>query len=281
LEQDCSKSQKQIIVNADDFGMAKGINYGIVKCIQYGIVKSVSVITNTPAFIDAIKRIRKFPKVSIGIHLNLLRGKPVLPSHDVSTLINREKNLYTLYTFVKKVFLKQIDLTQIELELSAQVEKVLQAGIKITHLDTHRHIHILPEILKIIIKIAYKYNITKIRCPLDRLNLSINYKTLLLNMFAKKAYQELRIKGFSFPDYYCDFVHIERSPDFKCLSQILRKMKTGVLELCCHPGFISNDMDSSENIIYNRERQVQLLTDKKIIDLINRFGVQLISYHDL
>ncbi len=141
---------KRIIINADDFGLSKGINSGIIKAYQEGILTSASLIVNMPGFEDAVKLAKENLGLGVGIHINIIRGKPILHFDKVKSftddrgyfLQNPLKVLMTMCT-------RKLNLKELEMECRAQIEKGLQHGIAITHIDSEKHLHLLRPIFEI------------------------------------------------------------------------------------------------------------------------------------
>lgn len=125
---------KRLIVNADDFGLTEGINQGIIMSYEKGIVNSTSLMANMPAFTHAADFVRNSSNIAVGVHLNLFKGKPV--SNKISSLVNKKGFFYTLPEFIKRLFCWKIVFEEIETELEMQIEKILAAGLKISHLDS-------------------------------------------------------------------------------------------------------------------------------------------------
>ena len=134
-------------MSADDFGLTEGINRGIIQSFNEGIVTSASLMANTPAFEHAVELARSNPDLAIGAHLNLVKGRPLQPVDKVRSLVNTEGVFYTLPRFVPRLLLGRIDFTEVERELRGQMERVRNTGLKITHLDSHRHFHLLRHVL--------------------------------------------------------------------------------------------------------------------------------------
>ncbi|MDZ7542981.1 ChbG/HpnK family deacetylase, partial [Clostridium perfringens] len=143
----------RLIINADDFGLSRGVNYGIIDAHKNGVIKSTSIMAGMPGFDHAVEFLKDCPELGCGVHLTLSAYKPVLKTH--KTIV--DENGY----FYKRIYNKKVedfDLNEIYNEFCAQIEKVKAWGINITHIDSHHHIH-MSEILKPVIeKILEKYN---------------------------------------------------------------------------------------------------------------------------
>src|SRR5690242_1416275 len=165
---------KRLIVNADDFGLSEEINRGIIVAHQDGILTSASVLTNGPVFEQAIASSRQFPRLSLGVHLNISEGKPLSPARRIPTLVNEHGELHLgpvkLWIGIAR---KQINLEEIHTECRAQIIKLFDAGLAPTHLDGHLHVHVLPQLSPIVIALAREFRIRNVRCPTEDLEATL------------------------------------------------------------------------------------------------------------
>ena len=152
---------KKLIINADDFGMNKEVNDGIKLGIKRGVVTSVSVMANMLYFEDAIQFLKKYPRVSVGLHFNITEGKPLIRHAD--SLTGKDNNFFFWTQLINKLVLKQVEAKIIEKELAAQFKKLAASGLPITHLDSHHHIHLYPPLFRRVSEFAYRKKIAFVR----------------------------------------------------------------------------------------------------------------------
>src|SRR5438445_686312 len=146
---------KRLIVNADDFGLAESVNRGIIVAHRDGILTSTSLLANGSAFDQAIALSRQFPRISVGVHLNISQGKPVSPAARISRLVNERGELHlSPFRLWMRILTRKIALEEIRTEFRAQILKVFDAGLTPTHLDGHLHVHILPQLSSIVIALT-------------------------------------------------------------------------------------------------------------------------------
>lgn len=245
-----SKGNK-LVINADDFGLCEGINKGISKLLLYGTVKGVSIAPTGCAFESAVSIIKSYPEVKIGAHLSLIETKPVLNSKEIPSLVRGEgyfaKNF--LIFFIRYLF-GRIRKEEINKEFQAQIEKVRNAGIEITHLDSHQHIHMLPGIFNLMVKLAKRYRIPLVRLPavplaslyfFNKSKLRRKLCQLILNFLCVFYRPILRRNGIGFYDYSFGFLesgHIAEGD----IRRIVSSLKEGEYELICHPAEEDDDL---------------------------------------
>ncbi len=165
---------RRLIVNADDFGMTAGINRGIAEAEQRGIVTSTTLMANARAFDDAAALARSLagsnPHFSVGCHVVLLDGEPVLPAERVASLLqpgeqNGSHFRIKLNEFVAASFLGRLQADEIEAEAVAQIQRLQTAGVEPSHFDTHKHAHMFPAVLRPLLRAARACNVPAVRNP--------------------------------------------------------------------------------------------------------------------
>ena len=159
---------KYLIINADDFGLDETVNIGIIQGHTAGAITSTSIMPSGKAFAHAITLAAANPQLGIGVHLTLVGEKPVCNPKIVPSLVDEDGFLPAQYPqFLLHYLFGDIQLADIRRELTAQVQKVADSGIHITHLDSHQHLHIMPGIMNITLDIARTFGIKAIRILLS------------------------------------------------------------------------------------------------------------------
>ena len=298
LQQDCVRVERagptrtvsinmpQLIVNADDMGLSEGVNEGIVHAHVNGMVTSTSLMANGAAFNHAVELLRTVPSLDVGIHLTLVEEKPILGAELVPSLLGEDENLHAHATiFFRKYMLGQVDLRQIRKELEAQIQKVVSHGIKISHIDSHQHLHMLPAVFSIIVNLAKTYGIPCIRIPAEFL---CRYMFQDPGKFPRvgqlvvlKWLKQLCGKGnLQHCDYFTGFFYGGRLDRANLLAVLQNLPKEGTCELMCHPG----EEDSGkgyEHWGYKKEEELAALTDPWILDWISKNCITLITFPEL
>ena len=240
----------KLIVNADDFGYSNGVNYGIIDAYKNGIVRSTTIMAGMPGFYHAIELAKENKGLGVGVHLTLTCYKPVLENH--KTIVN-EEGYFDRRLYVKEN-IEKIDLEEIYREFEAQIEKVKNAGIEITHLDSHHHVHTIKELKPVIERILDKYNIP-IR---GGLNYEINYDKVV--DFKGTFYdKEVNVNGF----------------------KNLLKGDMEVFDVMSHPAYLDKLVFELSSYNIKRMDELELLTSEEVKDLIKEKDIELANYRDI
>ena len=288
---------KRLIVNADDFGLTAGVSKGIVDAYREGIVRSTTLMANGAAFDSAESIIRRTPGIGIGVHLNLTTGKPVSPVRSVSSLVGRDGRFHlSPGRLLRSLAAWRLNLAEVETELRGQITKVLRAGIRPTHLDGHKHVHVMPGLSQIVIRLAQEFSIQSVRCPRE---FAPNLTTLLRNENSSTAMLKQYLVGRAVAGFASSFAErlakagLLYAEHFYGLSQtgfldtrgvleILERLPEGVSELMCHPGYLDGDLvDSGTRLLAQREIEIRALTAPAVNKLVADSGIQLVSYEQV
>jgi len=288
---------KQLIVTADDFGLTEKVNEGIIEAHRDGIVTTTSLMANGGAFEDAVSRARIMPQLAIGAHLNLTQGPPVSRLPVVRTLVDGDRQMKVgPIALGKKIAIGKVRLSEVELELRAQIEKIITAGLKVTHLDGHKHIQLLPGIFDVVLKLARDYGIKGIPCAPEPGSARVLAKEArrtgkrgvkqfalarAFSLLAVKERPKVKRAGLFTPGYFQGITQTGFL-DMAELSRILNNLPDGTTELMSHPGYADEALARTPTrLLKQREEELHLLVDPRLKDLIARNGIQLISYREL
>ncbi|MFH1798739.1 MAG: ChbG/HpnK family deacetylase [Candidatus Omnitrophota bacterium] len=247
---------KKLIINADDFGVSSKVNKAIEECWQSGVITGASVMASGAAFQEAADMLKKLGKFEVGAHLTLTGGfVPTREAGLINSLIQRNGGFRNSYKdFGLAYLLKRVDLNQISVEFTGQIEKIKKQGLTITHLDSHEHIHMFPGILRVTASLAKQFNIPYIRMAFEpfsvvRKECSIRdlARHTALKMFIPKAKKIISgEESIKHNDYFWGHFHAERL-NTNILSFIIKNLGEGVNELAVHPRESSGELDSLLN----------------------------------
>lgn len=268
---------KKLIVNADDFGLTESINNGILESFCNGIVTRTSLIANASAFNQALKLSQENPALNVGIHLTLIEEKPVSSPMKIKSLIDTDGKFFkNCRVFLLKYIKRQISLSEIRIELEAQIKKAKDNGIKITHLDSHQHLHMIPGIFSIVKEIMGKFDIKNIRMPNFTLKKILNLKELSTGLLAKKCKASLLHSNISYPDRLWGLDQNGNINEMHFL-KILKNLHPGVTEIICHPGFIDEEyIRKYSHWHYNPTGDLSVMTSSLIKETIKNNDIQLL-----
>lgn len=266
---------KYLIVNADDFGLSELTNEGIIKGHREGIITSTSIMANMPAFQHAVRLAKRYRKLGVGVHLNLTTGRPLSGN---KSLCN-EKGEFN-HNNLRRLLKRDISVWDIENELRMQIRKVKESNIKITHLDGHKHIHVLPKVRKVIVKLAKEYGIKYVRLPYERYTdiTHFSLKKYAVNFSARTSSKLWERHGLVYPDNFLGTTYTGKANP-QNLYKLISAVKHGVNEIMVHPGLYDKSIESKLTI--SREIELRALISPDIRQSISKFYIRLINFGDL
>jgi predicted glycoside hydrolase/deacetylase ChbG (UPF0249 family) len=295
-----TETVRRLIINADDFGLTAGVNRAIYEAHERGIVTSATLMANSKAFNGAVEIARTAvdPGFSIGCHVVLLDGEPLLPPEQVRTLLepgNGARHFReSLSDFVIASLRHKLNPEEIEAEASAQIHRIQFAGVKLSHFDTHKHAHMFPAVLRPLLRAARSRGIGAVRNPFGQvwpLPLTSLLRTRQmwtrfaqlngLRTFAAGFLREVEAHGLRTTDGSLG-VLVTGVLDLKLFTAIVEAIPEGTWEFVCHPGYNDAALDQVHTRLRkSREGELTLLTSPEAKDSLRRRGVELISYHEL
>jgi hopanoid biosynthesis associated protein HpnK len=287
---------RRLIVNADDFGFTSGVNRAIVEAHARGVVTSSTLMATGPAFAEAVASVRSLPRLSVGCHVVLIDGKPMLGAEQIRSLVAggpAARFRDNLKTFAARALAGRIDANEIAAEAAAQIRKIQSAGISVSHFDTHKHTHLFPRVLRPLLRAAAECGLRAVRNPfgprmplrssqlLARPNLWTRYAEMrVLSRFANKFRAAVEQAGFITPDGTLG-IEVTGVLDETLFHAISRSIPEGTWEFVCHPGYNDADLQKANTRLReSRLIELQVLTLPGARELLNQQGVELISYGD-
>lgn len=283
---------RRLIVNADDFGLTLGVNRAIIEAHTQGIVTSATLMANSAAFDDAVQLAHSHPKLGVGCHLVLVDGSPLLDPADVPSLLAGDRTFHRdIGSFALRAITGRLHEKEIEAEATAQVRKLQSAGITVRHVDTHKHTHLFPAVLRPVLRAAQACGVRAIRNPFGRVAFSLiagrphlwkRYgEVKVLNALSRKFHETVHAAGMVTTGGSLGVV-ATGALDERLFHLILENLPEGTWEFVTHPGY--NDAELAgvhTRLRESRETELRLLTSPVTRELLNRNGIQLVSYRDL
>jgi predicted glycoside hydrolase/deacetylase ChbG (UPF0249 family) len=244
--------RRTLIVTADDVGLHPGMTAGAIRAHQEGIVTACSIVANGAAFDDAVARLRDVPSLEVGVHLTLVEERPLTPIH----FPRKYTSFVPLYTA------RLITLSAIERELRAQIERVLGSGLRITHLNGHQHLHLLPRIFGVVRRLAAEYAIPYVRIVDDHGGVARRLSMRALSALGRRAREagltNDRTIGVAIAGHLDDVTplldHVE-----------------GVTELVTHPGIGVSGYGWG----YDWDRETRALCDPRLPEEMEKRAITL------
>ncbi|HTZ73225.1 MAG TPA: ChbG/HpnK family deacetylase [Candidatus Aquilonibacter sp.] len=281
---------KRLILNADDFGLTKGVDDGIIRAHRDGILTSATLMANGDAFDHAVELALANPTLGVGCHLVLVGGKCVAPAEDVPTLADADGYLAkSLGEFIARVSMYKVRRSHLEIELRAQIEKIIGAGISPTHFDTHKHTHAHPQVLDALGRVAREFGITRVRKPIEKLRDTWSRLAPSRQRLAASAARATGRKfvalcekyGLRYPDHFLGLASTgSLSP--AALRGLIRTLADGQTEIMLHPGVCDADLaQTGSRLQGERELEMQALLDPAVKEAVSARGIELISYREL
>ncbi|MEO7143258.1 MAG: ChbG/HpnK family deacetylase [Bryobacteraceae bacterium] len=267
---------KRLVVNADDFGFTRGVNAGIVEAYRDGILTAATLMANGAAFDDAVRLARENPSLDIGCHLVLVGGPSVLdPSRDLPA---------TMSELVRVVASRRIRIYD---ELASQVRRILAAGVAPTHLDTHKHTHLLPPVLSAVARIGEAFGIPWVRRPFDfpmqpgRAPWMKRAVSQSFGLVRGQFHRMLTRHACRTTDHFAGFQITGRYGPAE-LAALIRALPEGTTEFMCHPGRCGEDLRMARTRLKeSREEELRALVSAEVRSAVSEAGVDLVSYRDL
>lgn len=258
-----------LIVNADDFGMCNSINEAIIRTLQEGLVCSTTLMTPCPWALHAIRFLSSHPETPFGVHLTVIsdpadyRWAPLTPRDKVPSLVDRAGYFHNFDAM--PVFLAQVKLDQLEVEFRAQIETVLAAGLKPTHLDWHAlRIANRADILDLMIRLAKEYGLA--------------FRVMGRSLIEKLQSQGLPTNDTDFLDSYL----LDPADKLVRYIQLLRELPAGLSEWAVHPGLDNAELLALEPANnHARQRDFDFWISQQAKDIVKQEGIILLDYRAL
>jgi predicted glycoside hydrolase/deacetylase ChbG (UPF0249 family) len=288
---------RRLIVNADDFGLTDGINRAVLELHQLGALQSTTLMAAAPRFSDAVEISSQQNSLGVGCHIVLVDGTPVANPAAIPTLLDASSKRgdeprfrATLGEFVRDLYLGRIDSAHIELEATAQIQRLQQAGVSVTHVDTHKHTHMFPRVLEGVMRAAHACHIRAIRNPFEPVwsvaatpgaGLIRTLQVRMLSSLRHSFWRSVRQRGWITTDG-CVGVAATGTLNEATLRAMLQRLPQGTFELVCHPAYLDEELTATRTRLL-QSRQVELAALRTLPSILSELGcsVQLLDFGQL
>ena len=245
-------------------------------------------------FDEAVALTAQAPKLRVGCHVVLVDGSPILPGSQVSSLMAPNSGLElrfreSLVSFALLAATGRLDQQQIEAEITAQIQKLQAAGISVSHLDSHKHTHMFPVVLKSMLGAARKCGVRAIRNPFEPLIFIFTnvrqwkrqFQLRILRGYRATFRKELAESGMFTPDG-CIGMAATGGLTLATFQALIENLPEGTWEFVSHPGYNDADLNQAKTRLRDsREKELAILTSDSVKQLLHRERIEMISYHDL
>ncbi len=265
----------RLIINADDFGLTTGVNRAVAALYRAGVLSSATLMANGAAFDDALVVAKEHPGLGVGCHIVLVDGHPLSPLDQIPTLLgpDRTRLRASLASFARAALLGKVNEEEIEREASAQIMRMIHAGLRPTHIDSHKHTHMYPSVLRPLLRAAKRHGVLAIRNPfeqpwsvaLGRASIVRRLQVQLLGLLEPSFRRQLT---FFKPNVRSTDgalgVSATGTLDRTTVFHLLRLLPSGTFELVCHPGYCDEDLRKIATRL-QKEREVE---SKALLDVV-------------
>ncbi len=267
---------KRLIINADDYGICREVNAAVEQLATASLLGGVSVLANGEWWAQAVEFLRLHPELSAGIHLNAVEGSPITASHEVKAIIGEQGSFVGLGALLKRWMLHPVSVSRaIETEWRAQIERILQSNVRLTHADSHQHLHAFPPAYRCAVRLCHEYRIPALRQPCE------NGVKPMRQMSSFALRRSLSIARAITPRtalrHNDCFLGFRRAGAYGIAEMIadLQVASDGLIEVALHPSI--EDGVPYHNFRGNRERRA--LLDPSLFNQIKRLGIEITTWN--
>ena len=283
-------NQRQLIVNADDFGASEEVNKAIIRAYKEGVLTSASLMVTGNAFEQAVRLAKEHTGLAVGIHLVTVVGRSELPHSEIPSLVDEDRNFSNDPTAAGlKYFFSIGARRELRREIAAQFEKFHSTGLPLSHIDGHLHLHVHPVIFNAALELGAKYGARRMRVPDEERRLALNFdprnalgKTIHAALFgglARYMKGKLRARGFTFPERVYGNLQSGRMSEQYFL-YALDNLRSETNEIYFHPALYAEDRPLSPD-----ERQClvefEALVSARVKQRLDELNVKLTNYFEM
>jgi hopanoid biosynthesis associated protein HpnK len=275
---------KQLIVTADDFGAAAQVNDAVERAHRHGILTAASLMVAGAAARDAVARAKAMPDLRVGLHLVLVEGKPVLPAKAVPDLVDSTGHFRTdmARAGAAMFFLPKVR-AQLTAEIQAQFEAFAATGLRLDHVNAHKHFHLHPTIASVMMEAAAKHGAPGARVPLEPQAVLAKIEprkasaiVALTAPFARNLRRRFRGAGITAPDRVFGLAWSGAMTSDR-LAGLIRHLPDGLSEIYMHP---ATGPYAGSAPGYQYEGELAALTDPRLPELLAEGGIRRGGFYD-
>ena len=267
-----------LIINADDFGLAEGINRGIIEGFRAGAITSASVMIGMPAFGDAVRLARSAPALGVGLHFTLTAGRPLA---NVPSLTDESTGQFLrVSALVMHALSGRVRRREVEDECVAQIAAARDAGLHLTHLDSHHHVHVLPGLRDAVRRVVESERIPAVRRPRERVFGGVARRRLPERALVSALARDMDPVRWrvSMTDHFVGSALLGARRFHSLLLRVLESLPPGTTELMVHPGYVPAPLPGNDPYTTQRELELQALTSSDVLARISSGAIRLVNY---
>jgi hopanoid biosynthesis associated protein HpnK len=282
--------QARLIVNGDDFGKSPEVNNAIIRAFRAGTLTSCSLMAAGDAFDHAVLLARENDGLAVGIHLVTVQGRAVLPHSEIPAIVDREGRFPDSPVAAGlKYYFSTAARRQLARELSAQFQKFHATGLKLSHVDSHLHMHVHPVVFAVSLGLAEQYEVRRMRLPRDDFRLAVRFRkehlaaraitTLVFELLSRRMKRVLLERGFSFPERAYGHLYSGRMT-IEYVLFVLDHLRTGNHEIYFHPADLGG-VPASGPEQHQCAKELDILLSRDFMNRLLDPGIDLTSYFEL
>jgi predicted glycoside hydrolase/deacetylase ChbG (UPF0249 family) len=271
----CPGNRLSLIVHADDFGETIDITDGICRAIEAGVLTSTSVMANMPGTADALTRIAPLAeRVSFGAHVNLCEGRPLTGTW---TLRDRDGRFKGKRALAARALGGRLSLKEVESEITAQIGLLRDAGVRLSHVDGHKHLHQLPVVASAVANVLPRFGIERVRVTRAASRATLRGPSgVAREWLARRAARVFARARLRSPHGTLDVRDLMAGADLAALGASGAPATGLTLEICCHPG--TDAADRGKPGSHQRSRELEFLLSDAFRNLLGSSEAALVSY---
>lgn len=287
-------TERLLIVNADDFGGADSINQAVAEGFAAGSITSASLMAGGPALAGAAKIVGDCPNLGLGLHFTLTQGRPLNSPGQVPSLCQTDGRFMKRSSLLTRLLSGRVRGSEVVAELEAQLQRLAELGLELTHIDGHQHVHVLPGVAPIVLAAARQRGLA-VRMPVEELiwwsRMGPDLSGATRQMAKKAAFlpwaiwsrRRARADGLAINDHFRSIFGLVPKSEMnsETFNRLLSGLKPGLTELMVHPAKGEDGAylwDFNPPLVADRRREAEILADPQLAQRIKTAGIQLVNY---
>ena len=279
--------QKFLIVTADDFGLHEAVNEAVEQASRAGILTAASLMVGEPAAADAIRRARELPRLRVGLHLVLADGRAMLAPELIPDLADQSGRMNSrMFVNGVRFFASAAVRRQLEAEIRAQFSAFARTGLALDHVNVHKHFHLHPTLLQMLLRIGREYGVSAVRVPDEPLWFAARGGRWIPWMGAAllapwNALMKRRLRAAGMPHNDSVFgIAASGAMDEKTLLAILARLPPGITEIYLHPATVSGSAIAASMSGYRHADELAALLSPRVRAAAAAAGISHGGYVD-